>query len=127
VDETGNDFLAGAFVATDQYAGARLSRLTDAFQDHAHGRVVTNQASPSGLLAQGAAGSLLQHAPNDRDGQVMVERTRQEFRGACAKGREYLSGSALASQGDNRNPRLASLRSGYHLRSTVRETQVQDA
>jgi hypothetical protein len=127
VDKTGNNFLAGAFVTTDQHAGAGICSLTNAFQNHPHGRVVTNQARPAGTLAQSAAGSVLQHAPNDRHGQVMVERPGQKLGGTRAKSRDHFSNRALASQGHNRSPRLARLRSAYQLRTTFREVHVQDA
>jgi len=105
----------------------RIGRLTNAFEDHPHGRVVTNEAGPGGLLAQGAAGSLLQHAPNDRHSQVMVERPGQKFGGTRPKSCDHFSNRALAGQGHNRNPRLARLRGAYHLRPTVSQAQVQNA
>jgi hypothetical protein len=89
--------------------------------------VVTNEAGAGGLLAQGAAGSLLQHAPNDRYSQVMVERPGQKFGGTRAKSCDHFSNRALAGQGHNRNPRLTRLRGAYHLRPTVSQAHVQNA
>ena len=127
VDETGDDFLARAVIATDQNAGAGVGSLSDALEDHTHGGVVADEARPAGSFAQGVAGLVLQYARDDPNRQVMVERPGQKLVRACAKSRDHFSGRALASHGHNRYPRLTCLRGGYHLRSTVGEVHVDDA
>jgi hypothetical protein len=65
VDETGDDFLARAVIATDQNAGAGVGSLSDALEDHTHGGVVADETRPAGSFAQGVAGLVLQDARDD--------------------------------------------------------------
>jgi hypothetical protein len=126
MDETGDDSFTGTCIATDKHAGAGIGGLTDAIEDHPHGRVFAEEARAAGSFAESAARSLLQHAPKDRHSQVMMEGPRQKLAGACAKGFHHFSDRAPAGQGHHRNPRLTGLRGAQHLRSTVGEVHVHD-
>jgi hypothetical protein len=88
--------------------------------------VVAYEACAAGSFTQGVARSLLQHAPNDRHRQVMVERPGQKLTRACAKRCDHFGGRALAGHSHDRSPRLTGLRGAYHLRSAVREIHVHN-